>query len=95
MTSRYGVYLLRAVGIVQDNQQSDVIKELLHQQIVGCKCHKSHVRMLRKLVIFDSGFAVWALGDEAYVSLFSWDLRIPRCVGAIAHVDCDGWTSPY
>lgn len=74
MTSRYGFYLLRAVGIVQDNQPFNVIKELLNQQIVGCKMQ---------------------IRDNAYVSLFSWDVRIPGCVGAITHVDCDGWESPY
>ena len=45
--------------------------------------------MLRKLVTFDSGSAIWALGDKAYMSLFLWARRIPGCVGAIALVDCD------
>lgn len=48
---------------------------------------------VEEALTFDSGFAVWVLADKAYVSLFSWDIRIPGCVGTITHVDCDRWES--
>ena len=58
---------------MRDNQQFDVIESLqpsINKLPVANITNRDFARnnMSRKLVTFDSGFAVWALGEKAYMS---------------------------